>query len=151
MGISQTPQALVPASLATAPSWQTYTPTWTNLTKGNGTETSRYIDQNGLITWWYSLVFGSTSSMGTTPIVTLPVAAKSGTARVTTPNVSLLDSGTQVYYGFMDFADNGTDRAVFYVWNFGATYGGGASITSTVPMTWTTNDAIRFTVSYEKA
>jgi hypothetical protein len=133
-------------------SWLTYTPTWTNLTKGNGTETSRYIDQDGWITWYYSFVFGSTSSMGTTPIVTLPVTAKTGTARVTTPNVSLLDSGTQVYYGFLDFNDDGNNtRAVAYVWNFAATYGAGASITSTVPMTWTTNDAIRFTVSYEKA
>ena len=136
---------------ATSASFVSYTPTWTNLTKGNGTETSRYIDQNGLITWWYSLVFGSTSSMGSTPIVTLPVAAKSGTSRVPVPNISMLDSGTQVFYGFMDFADNGTDRAVMYSWNTGLNPLGGATISATAPFTWTTNDAIRFQVSYEKA
>ena len=132
-------------------SWQTYTPTWTNLTKGNGTEISRYIDQDGLITWWYSLVFGSTSSMGTTPIITLPVAAKSGTSRVPVPNISMLDSGVQVVYGYMDFADNGTDRGVFYAWNTGVNPLGGSTISSSAPFTWATNDAIRFQVSYEKA
>jgi hypothetical protein len=136
---------------ATGASWQTYTPTWTNLTKGNGTEISRYIDQNGLITWWYSLVFGSTSSMGTTPIVTLPVAAKSGTSRVPVPNVSLLDAGVATSYGYMDFADNGTDRGVFYGWNTGVNPLSGTTISSTAPFTWGTNDAIRFQVSYEKA
>ena len=139
------------AGAAASASWQTYTPTWTNLTKGNGTETSRYIDQNGLITWWYSLVFGSTSSMGTTPIITLPVAAKTGTNRVPVPNISMLDSGVQVVYGFMDFKDDGTDRGVFYSWNTGVNPLGGAGITSSAPFTWSTGDAIRFQVSYEKA
>jgi len=136
---------------ATSASFVSYTPTWTNLTKGNGTENSRYIDQNGLITWWYSLVFGSTSSMGTTPIVTLPVAAKSGTTRVPVPTVTLLDSGVGVSYGFMDFADNGTDRGVFYSFNTGVNPLAGGGISASAPFTWGTNDAIKFQVSYEKA
>lgn len=58
--------------------WQTYTPTLTNLTLGNGTQIAKYFRQGKRITVDWSLVLGTTSAVGSNPEITLPFTRASG-------------------------------------------------------------------------
>lgn len=59
--------------------WQSYTPTLTNITLGNGTLTAKYKESHGTIFFEVCLVFGSTTTLATvanytqSPRVSLPV------------------------------------------------------------------------------
>lgn len=54
-----------------------WTPTWTNVTLGNGTSVGRYHRSDGWIDFWASFNLGSTSAMGTAPTLTLPISPRS--------------------------------------------------------------------------
>ena len=43
--------------------WQDFTPTFTNITVGNGTLNARYCQINKFVAWTIELVFGSTTSL----------------------------------------------------------------------------------------
>lgn len=127
--------------------WTNYTPTYLNLTPGNGTVTARFRQIGKSVQVFYRLVWGSTTSCGNYPIVSYPVTpAYTG---VYAGICGLQDSGVGTYSGraFLD----GANGILFY-----ATYTGGNSaidqvVQATVPATWTTNDVFYFTVSYEAA
>ena len=55
--------------------WRAWTPTYTNITVGNGTVSARYVQIGPFVMLDWYLTFGSTSSMGTGPKVSLPVTA----------------------------------------------------------------------------
>lgn len=69
--------AVIPNSLqaSTGTGWApvTWTPTLTNIVLGNGLQTAYYIQVGKLIFWYWQLILGTTSSMGTGPVVTLPL------------------------------------------------------------------------------
>jgi hypothetical protein len=52
--------------------WVSYTPTLTNLTVGNGTLSAKYMRQSKICTVRFVFTFGTTSSMGTDPTLSLP-------------------------------------------------------------------------------
>lgn len=54
--------------------WTTYSPTLTNITVGNGTQSARYMQVGKTIKVFYKLTLGSTSSVGNASI-SLPVTA----------------------------------------------------------------------------
>lgn len=56
------------------PGWQSYTPTFTSFTLGNGSVVARHTRQGALITVTCRVTLGTTSVMGTSPTVSLPVA-----------------------------------------------------------------------------
>jgi hypothetical protein len=136
-----------------ATDWAAWTPTWTNLTVGNATQTARYSQSGKTVFFTLKLVFGSTTSMGTQPTFTWPVtAASTEAAQGAVTKVLFLDASAQIVLGATDprssttaltklNAPSGTvqlqdqDRAV----------------TSTVPFTWTTSDTIWVMGSYEGA
>jgi hypothetical protein len=136
-----------------ATDWAAWTPTWTNLTVGNATQTARYSQSGKTVFFILKLVFGSTTSMGTQPTFTWPVtAASTEAAQGAVTKVLFLDASAQIVLGATDprssttaltklNAPSGTvqlqdqDRAV----------------TSTVPFTWTTSDTIWVMGSYEGA
>lgn len=131
--------------------WQTWTPTYTNLTVGNGTVVSRYVQIGKTIHAVFEITFGSTSSMGTGPTISLPVTAAS---TYTTPRHNLgpayiLDAGTIAFQAAVRLES--TTTASVGVLAAGATHLTQANITATVPMTWTTSDLLSFTASYEAA
>lgn len=55
--------------------WDTYTPTWTNLTVGNGTVIARYLQIGKTVHVRISLTGGTTSSASGAVSVSLPVVA----------------------------------------------------------------------------
>ena len=121
----------------------TYTPALTNLTLGNGTVTARYWQVGKLVTVFFDFLLGSTSAVSTSPAFSLPVT---GINHSILHNAYFQDAGTNTYMGGINLT---TTTASIYIPNVSGTYPSFASVTSTVPFTWTTNDFIRTIFTYE--
>lgn len=135
--VSITSAQLVPAAWLAA--WTSYTPTDTNVTVGNGTRLARYLQIGKTVHFMWDLTFGSTTAFTGTVNVGLPVApAATGRWAV---GAFLLDSGTQTY-GWVASITSGTSVAVPT-----SSSGGGAN--ATTPFTWTTNDRLTVSGTYE--
>jgi hypothetical protein len=121
-----------------------YTPTYTNLTIGNGTVTARYGQSGKYVMVNYKLVWGSTTSMTSSILISLPVTA----ASTNSPGVFYaLDAGTLESLGQISLPSTTTARMLLpQNGSYGAT-----QVSSTFPWTWTTNDEFRFTIVYEAA
>jgi len=125
--------------------YTTWTPTWTNLTVGNGTQTARYTQIGKTLRFDLKLVFGSTTSISGLPIFTLPKTVAQKTADV---NFNFEDSGTGNYVSTYYVNATATDMPLQIAATSGA-YPLVVSLSSTVPFTWTTNDVITVSASYE--
>jgi len=129
--------------------WDSWTPTLTNATLGNGTIVAKYKQVGKTIHFMIRFVLGSTSTIGTNPLFSLP--ATIGTAF----NVSLMpigfgtieDSGTISFIAMCTPQTSTTAR--FFTYSATATYGQEVTTTASIPMTWTTNDAFRISGTYE--
>jgi hypothetical protein len=129
---------------------KTWGPTLTNMSQGNGTVTARYCQIGKTVFGYFVFVLGSTSTVGTSPQISLPVTVSSSWNNLTPiGSVNLLDTGTAVYYGLL--RPTSTTAAIFYVQNSAGTYVTENGITATVPMTWTTGDAFACSFKYEAA
>lgn len=58
--------------------WSAWTPTWSNLTVGNGTVLARYRQVGKTVDYRIKFTLGTTSVVGTSPNFTLPVAPTGG-------------------------------------------------------------------------
>lgn len=132
--------------------WTSFTPSWTNLTPGNGTNSGYYHQIGKTVFFKTRFVMGSTSSMGSAPTLTLPITA-SGNVMANSDtiigSVNILDNGTARYGGRLIYASTTTVTA--QVDNTAGTYLTPNGITSTAPMTWTTNDTLNLYGFYEAA
>lgn len=138
------------------PQWFAYTPTLTNITLGNGTLTSYFSMSGKTVNFMGSIVFGSTTSMGSGPRISVPVTASSNIPNTTAPTlvgqVRIEDAGTSGYYGNLIF--NGTSGLTSVSIEsviVSATYAQSGGISATVPMTWTTSDFLSWTGAYQAA
>jgi hypothetical protein len=122
-----------------------YTPTYTNITVGNGTLTARYGQSGKFVVVNWRLVLGSTSSIGSAPKITLPVTA---TNNQSVGSAYYLDAATAEFIGLSRLFDTSNIQLI-------APQAGGvntaAGLSSTFPFTWTTSDEIRITLVYEAA
>ena len=138
---------------ATIP-WVAWTPSYANLTIGDGTVTARYFQIGSLVIARFKFVLGSTSAVGTGPTVTVPVTGHATGYDNTGPpagSATMRDAGTIRFTGMVFLGSSGT---VFEpaVDESSATHGRLATnITATIPMTWTTSDELAFTATYEAA
>lgn len=120
--------------------WQTYTPTLTNITLGDGTLYGEYIDIDGLIFARAKLTLGSTTVISSDPRIGLPVTATdegSGSAY-------FVDASTSALYPAL--ARHGTTQ---FIPRTGASPS--ALLTATVPFTWDEGDIIRCSATYRRA
>jgi hypothetical protein len=135
--------------------WISYTPTWTNLTVGNGTVTAAYKQIGKTVLYRICLIFGTTTSMGTNPFVTLPVTPITypGVERTILSNFARFhDSGTASYVGFLQQDNSDVNRCLIVVLTTSTTYGQITNgLTATLPHTWAVNDEILVTGQYEAA
>lgn len=152
-----TDAAITPAKLVagsgTGWSWQTFVPAWTNLTPGNGTVTARYTQTGKQIWLQLTFVLGSTSSVGTNPGFTPPVAASSV---YTTVSVNTICG-----YGYLGSASTAAQAAPFFngsnaLIDIGyyvpsATNNNLAATSATLPGSWTTGNYMTITCFYEAA
>jgi len=129
--------------------WTSWTPSYTNLTVGNGTNASKYIKYGTTVFFTVSFTLGSTSSVGSNPTFSsLPV----------TP--ATLSTGEIVGHG--TFRDATGNNYFSVLWYSGSTYQlirvqvSGTDliyigISSTSPFTWTTSDNIFYRGTYQAA
>lgn len=115
-------------------SWTAFTPTFENITIGNGTfNVAKYKRIQNIVFVQITFVLGSTSSVDGVVKVIPPTTAV-GTIN---GNASMLDSGTQRYLaGIQDDIVLGQDNA---------------AMNTTRPFTWTTNDRLYVDYFYEEA
>lgn len=131
-------------TLATAISKTSYTPTFRNLTLGNGTVTGEYAQVGDLVFVNMELTWGSTTSITSSFItMSVPVTPDFSGFRGMPNAVELVDSGTATYYGHAKpYNVGGTSEVVLQVVQTTGSLNKIVEITSSSPFTWTTNDAI---------
>lgn len=143
------PEHLV-ASAGTSWAWQSFTPTWTNLTVGNGTNTGKYSQVGRTVHVRTEFVLGTTSSVASDPYITLPITAAAYTAdRSEIGLVGFNDVGTNSPVGVVRLRS--TTTASIFALNASSTYLLIAGVSSTTPFTWTTGDNFGLTMTYEAA
>jgi hypothetical protein len=135
---------------ASVGSYTAYTPTFTNFTLGNGTiNVARYAQSGKTVHVYGKVTLGSTSSMGTNLIFTLPVTASSNVVISPIGLAQFTDTGTTTYYGFVLYATTTTARLV--IGDSNSQYFLNGVITSVAPMTWVSTDTFTFDFTYEAA
>lgn len=140
------PEGVVPGAIITNP--VSFTPSFTNFTLGNGTVNKAFFWREGsFMLGAVRVTLGSTSTMGTEPIMDVPDGESIDT------NIFDLDNSKDAGGGVI--ADSGTGWFTMGVvttatglrlrsLNAASTSLKPTTITATVPMTWTTSDAFDF-------
>jgi hypothetical protein len=135
------------ASAATGLEWvdgaTTWTPTYSNLTIGNGTVTAKYTRVGKMVTAFFALTFGSTTAITANyASFTLPFTPVTGGLLAGFGHYE--DAGVADYYGGFYFggATVFPTRALTGAWN---------GIDATAPFTWATNDKISVSITFEAA
>jgi hypothetical protein len=126
-----------------------FTPTWSGITIGNGTVIARYAQSGKFVTGYIKITLGSTSSVSSSPIFTLPVAENTDIALQMSGSCNLRDTGSASYLGGTLFFGDGTATIRCLGANIGYAYN--TDIDGTTPFTWTTSDIILITFNYEAA
>lgn len=123
--------------------WNGYTPTLTNITIGNGTSAFTYVQQGKTVHVRGRLTFGSTTAVTGAISFSLPVTATGNFTFNVTARVAGAD--------YMMYATPATGTFGVSAVTASGTYAGRANTSATVPATWTTNDYITFSATYEAA
>ena len=130
--------------LITPGAWTNYTPILSNITLGNGTLTSKYTKIGRTVNFSIIFVWGSTSSATGLFTFSLPLARATNSSPLV--NVTFEDTGTSVSPGF--FLTSGDNLLLLSIVTSGVTAAGGGT-GATSPFTWTTNDVIFISGTYE--
>lgn len=142
------PQALQ-SGTGTGWSWQSWTPTWTNLTAGNAVVTAKYVQTGKTVHYSIVITFGNISSMGTNPNFTLPVTSVSYPVQQPIGLAGMaVSSGGTLYPGGAYSLTNTTGAIFTYADSAGVPVAG---ITSTTPFTWTNGSVLTVTGMYQAA
>jgi len=131
--------------------WAAWSPTYANLTIGNGTVVARYIQVGSLVIARWQFTLGSTSAVGTGPTVSLPVtSASTGYTAAANPlgQVTFVDTGVGRYNGVATYSST---TVLGITAQDVATYVRQVSVSATVPFTWVNTDIMMFQVVYEAA
>jgi len=141
---------LTAADLNAIGTWTAFTPTWGGLTVGNGVQGFTYSQINKIVFVTGSFIFGSTTSVSSTPFFDLPVARHT-TATEIIGTAILRDLGTAAYLS-IPLAESTNTRCFL----FRADHTVGSTVLegvvgATTPFTWTTNDYIQINLTYRAA
>jgi len=138
-------QVLTAAQLNSIGEATAFTPSWTNLTPGNATETWYYTQVNELVLVQGITVLGSTSSITGTVYLAPPV----GSLLVTNPMAGeLYCVGTDLRVGMVQLTPSGLSPQVFTV---DGSYINRATVDATEPFTWASGNSLRMSVIYQLA
>lgn len=118
--------------------WTSFTPTWTNLTVGNGTQSFRYSEHGDIMFIEGVFTLGSTSAVSTNPKLNIPNSRTANNIAIG-QNLRLEDAGNNNYMGQIYVGSSTID---LYTFNVAATIPSLAAISSTVPFTWGTGDSM---------
>jgi hypothetical protein len=129
--------------------WNSYTPTDTNVTVGNGTRLARYRKEGRSVDFFWKLTLGSSSAFGAGVSIGIPFAAAANGAWQC--GVYMLDSGTQDYSCGARINGGSSIARITLGITTGTAITGGGGVTSTVPFTWAQNDVLEVSGTYEAA
>lgn len=153
---SITDAAVTPAKLTAGTgaswAWQSWTPTWTNLTVSSSTVTARYTQIGKTVFYRITVVLAGGNVPSGAVQFTLPVASVAYTGTSTTPPIGMSvfnDSSTNIYQGCIGWVD--ITHGVILVNTASTTYLTQSNISSTVPFTFGNADEISLVGSYEAA
>lgn len=128
--------------------WTAYTPTWTNLTVGNATQSWSYQVVNQIVTVSGRLTLGTTSAVTGVPKMTLPVNRNS--VAITLIGFGTLgDAGATTFMAYPISTE--LDSVFYFAVGTGGAYASEASTSATVPFIWGNTDFIAATLTYQKA
>lgn len=147
-----TDTAVTPAKLQTGTgtgwAWQTWTPSWTNLTVGNGIQQATYIQTGKTVNVCVTLDFGTTTTVSGSVSLTLPVTA----------NATMFPAGDANFIGNAYLSGSlgiirmtSTTAVTLLVAGASGTYASQVAISSTIPVTWGSSDALSFNFTYQAA
>lgn len=125
-----------------------FTPTWTNLTVGDGTQDWVYNISSGRVFISGTFTLGSTSAVGTNPYFSLPVAGTFTDAQVL--GDALFDDAGVRYRGGVHY-DNALSSPLVRRFFLSGSEIIDAGISATAPFTWATGDRISATFAYRAA
>lgn len=145
-----TPNKLV-ASSGTGWAWQTFVPSWTNLTVGNGTLTARYSQIGKKVKIFIAFVLGNTSAVGGDISFTPPVTASS---LYTTVALNVVIGNGQMTAGSTTAPTlpffNASNASIHI--GYGASSSGALTATGgSAPGVWTTANSFYTNLEYEAA
>jgi hypothetical protein len=127
--------------------WTNFTPSWTGLVVGNGTQVARYRKVGKTVDVYVKFTFGSTSVMGAINYFALPFNLATTSNGFSTTGV-LEDVGVNAYGIGAEFNSN---NLILSVVSSNLTYSYINRVTSTVPFTWGTTDIFWLQIRYEAA
>lgn len=135
--------------------WETWTPSWTNLTEGNGTVVAKYMQIGKTVFARYQIIWGSTTAFSGTPSLAPPVAAAANGSNLPIGGFWFFDASA----GLAEQGQVTLDSGEQFSFNRQITAGGAnpvqvvstQNISATQPWTWTTSDQFAFLVTYEAA
>ncbi len=141
--------AKLTASTGSGWAWSSWAPTPANLTKGNGVQTSTYIQVGKTVFFRYELVFGTTTVMGTDPSITLPVTAVSYSASTNVGTGGFTQTGTAFFLGVCYLASTTTLK--WFDTKVDSTYAFATAPAAAVPFSWGTGHVLTAFGFYEAA
>jgi hypothetical protein len=136
------------------PVFASWTPTFTNLTVGNGTLDCSYVKKGKLVVATIHLTFGSTTSItGTVVRCTIPTGTMPSRAYMPLGNTQCLDTsaGTIFAGNIQPALSDPTTQVNFRSFGISASSVVTQNITSTAPFTWATGDILAAMFTYEVA
>jgi hypothetical protein len=137
------------ATPSTGGTFTSFTPTWNNVTVGNGTSTGAYTTVGDFVYGYASLTLGSTSSITGNVNLVFPVTFSAPDEHYQSL-CRYIDTGTASYGGF-GVAVSSTSSIYLTAGTASGTYLGEANVNSTVPFTWVNTDKILVNFTYRKA
>ena len=129
--------------------WTNFTPSFTGVTVGNGTLVARYRKVGKTVDLYMKLTFGSTTSFNSSlNYFSLPFNLATTSDGMTVVGAAFDASPFSVFQAGPEFNGN---NLILTLLATNGTFGAISRVTSTNPMTWTTNDSYWFQVRYEAA
>lgn len=132
--------------------WQSWTPTWTNLTVGNGTVLARFSQVGKTVSGTIGFKMGNTSSISGAIQFSLPVTASSSYTTLPAPMIGILYLENLGVIGFQGFVQqNSTTKGQCVVIGTAGTYSENVAVSTSVPFAWGVDDYFVGTFTYEAA
>jgi len=130
-----------------------HTPTFLNVTAGNGTTSGAYCRVNNFVHYYGSFTLGSTSAVTGSISISLPININADVAvGISTIGImNLLDTSASTTYQGIARYNGATSSCFAGVLRTDGTFGAWQGVNATNPMTWATGDSINFNLYYRAA
>jgi hypothetical protein len=132
-----------------------FTPTFANLTVGNGTSSARFSRVNNVVNYYGYFILGSTSAVTGAVNITLPVTANSiyaGINGIPMGDLEMFDTSASTWFKGELFSISSATVTRTRIWAVaGSNITNNSSPSATTPMTWATGDQFLWNITYEAA